>query len=46
MLDMAFREDLTRLRSGNAPENTAIVRHVVLTLLSRAMPITSFNNRR
>jgi predicted transposase YbfD/YdcC len=46
MLDMVFREDLTRLRSGNAPENMAIVRHVALNLLSRAKPITSFKNRR
>ena len=35
-----------RLRSGNAPENMAIVRHVALNLLSRAKPITSFKNRR
>jgi predicted transposase YbfD/YdcC len=46
MLDMVFREDLTRLRSGNAPENMAIVRHVALNLLSRAKLITSFKNRR
>lgn len=46
MLDMVFREDLTRLRSGNAPENMAIVRHVALNLLSRARPVTSFKNRR
>jgi predicted transposase YbfD/YdcC len=46
MLDMVFREDLMRLRSGNAPENMAIVRHVALNLLSRAKPITSFKNRR
>jgi len=29
---MVFREDLMRLRSGNAPENMAIVRHVALNL--------------
>jgi predicted transposase YbfD/YdcC len=46
MLDMVFREDLVRLRSGNAPENMAIVRHVALNLLSRARPVTSFKNRR
>ena len=46
MLDMVFREDLTRLRSSNAPENMAIVRHVALNLLSRAKAITSFKNRR
>ena len=46
MLDTVFREDLARLRSGNAPENMAIIRHVALNLLSRAKPITSFKNRR
>ena len=46
VLDVVFREDLTRLRSGNAPENMAIVRHVALNLLSRAKPVTSFKNRR
>jgi predicted transposase YbfD/YdcC len=46
VLDVVFREDLIRLRSGNAPENMAIVRHVALNLLSRAKPITSFKNRR
>jgi predicted transposase YbfD/YdcC len=46
MLDMVFREDLTRLRSADAPENMAIVRHVALDLLSRARPVTSFRNRR
>ncbi len=45
-LDVVFRDNLTRLRSGNAPENMAIVRHVALNLLSRAKPITSFKNRR
>jgi predicted transposase YbfD/YdcC len=45
-LDMVFREDLARLRSGNTPANMAMVRHAALTLLSRAKPITSFKNRR
>ena len=46
MLDVVFREDLARLRSGNAPQNMAIVRHVAMNLLSNARPITSFKNRR
>jgi len=45
-LDVVFREDLVRLRSGNAHENMAIVRHAALNPLSRAKPITSFKNRR
>jgi predicted transposase YbfD/YdcC len=46
VLDVVFREDLARLRSGNAPANMAIVRHVALNLLSGAKPTTSFKNRR
>lgn len=46
MLDVVFREDLARLRSGNAPQNMAIIRHTALNLLSRSKPITSFKNRR
>lgn len=46
VLDVVFREDLARLRSGNAPANMAIVRHTALNLLSRAKPTTSFKNRR
>ena len=46
MLDVVFREDLARLRSGNAPANMAIVRHAALNLLSGAKPTTSFKNRR
>lgn len=46
VLDVVFREDLARLRSGNAPANMAIVRHTALNLLSAAKPTTSFKNRR
>ncbi len=46
LLDVVFRDDLTRLRSGNGPENMAIVRHAALNMLSQATPITSFKNRR
>lgn len=46
MLDVVFREDLARLRSGNAPANMAIVRHTAINLLSKAKPTTSFKNRR
>lgn len=46
VLDVVFREDLTRLRSGNGPANMAMVRHTALNLLSRARPIASFKNRR
>ena len=46
VLDVVFREDLARLRSGNAPANMAIIRHTALNLLSGARPTTSFKNRR
>ena len=33
ILDVSFREDESRVRTGNAPENLAIVRHMALNLL-------------
>ena len=33
VLDVAFREDLSRVRHGHAPENLAILRHFALNLL-------------
>ena len=44
--DMIFREDLARFRSGDGPQNMAIIRHTTLNLLSRAKPNTSLKNRR
>jgi predicted transposase YbfD/YdcC len=35
VLDIAFREDDSRFRSGHGPENFAIVRHFALNLLRR-----------
>ena len=35
MLDIAFREDESRIRKDNAPENLAILRHLSLTLLKQ-----------
>jgi predicted transposase YbfD/YdcC len=35
VLDVAFREDDSRVRAGHAPENFAIVRHFALNLLRR-----------
>jgi predicted transposase YbfD/YdcC len=46
VLDVVFREDLMRFRSGDGPQNMAIVRHTALNLLSRAKPTTSLKNRR
>ncbi len=35
ILDIAFREDESRLRKGNGPENFAMVRHMALSLLKQ-----------
>lgn len=35
VLDIAFREDDSRMRILNSPENFAMVRHVALTLLKQ-----------
>jgi hypothetical protein len=41
-----FREDLARLRTGDGPQNMAIIRHATLNFLSRAKPTISLKNRR
>lgn len=46
VLDVVFRDDLTRFRTGDGPQNMAIIRHTALNLLSRARPTTSLKNRR
>ncbi len=33
VLDIAFREDESRVRKGNAPQNLAVIRHIALNLL-------------
>ena len=33
VLDIAFREDDSRVRKDNAPENLAVMRHIALNLL-------------
>ena len=33
VLDVSFREDESRVRTGNAPENLALIRHLALNLL-------------
>jgi predicted transposase YbfD/YdcC len=46
VLDVVFRDDLARLRTGHGPENMAVVRHMAVSLLYRAEPATSLKNRR
>jgi hypothetical protein len=35
VLDVAFREDACRTRTGNAPENLATLRHIAVNLLKQ-----------
>ena len=35
VLDISFREDESRVRKGNAPENLALLRHLALNLLKQ-----------
>jgi predicted transposase YbfD/YdcC len=35
VLDLAFREDESRMRHGNSPQNFAVLRHVALNLLKQ-----------
>jgi hypothetical protein len=42
---LIFHEDLARLRTGDGPQNMAIIRHAVLNLLSRAEPTARLKNR-
>ena len=46
VLDVVFRDDLSRLRTGHAPANMAVVKHMALNLLRQAKPTTSLKNRR
>jgi len=36
VLDVTLREDNSRIRKDNAPENMAMVRHIILNLLQGA----------
>ena len=38
VLDIAFREDESRIRKENAPANFAIIRHMALNLLEKKLP--------
>jgi predicted transposase YbfD/YdcC len=46
VLDVVFKDDLTRLRTGHAPENMAVVKHMAMNLLRQAKPTISAKNRR
>jgi predicted transposase YbfD/YdcC len=46
VLDVVFREDLSRLRSGAGPQNMATVRHMAMNLLQRQSDKHSLKVRR
>jgi len=46
VLDVVFKDDLARLRTGHAPENMAVVRHMAVNLLRQAKPTHSLKNCR
>ncbi len=46
VLDVVFRDDLARLRTGHGPANMAVVQHMALNLLRQAKPTLSLKNRR
>lgn len=46
VLDVVFRDDLARLRTGHGPANMAVIKHIAINLLRAAKPTTSLKNRR
>lgn len=36
VLDISFRDDDSRIRRGNAPQNIAIIKHMALNMLQKA----------
>ena len=46
VLDISFREDESRIRTGHAPENMAILRHIALNLLRNDDTPLGIKNKR
>ncbi len=46
VLDVTFREDDSRVRTGNAPQNFSVLRHIALNLLRHAPGKGSINMKR
>ena len=46
VLDVTFGEDGSRIRSGDAPQNFAVLRHIALNLLRREASAGSIATKR
>ncbi len=46
VLDIAFREDESRIRKDHAPENFAVLRHMALNLLKKEPSVKSIKRKR
>jgi predicted transposase YbfD/YdcC len=46
VLDVTFDEDRSRVRTGNAPQNFAVLRHIALNLLRHEPSKASINTKR
>jgi predicted transposase YbfD/YdcC len=46
VLDVTFREDDSRVRSGNAPQNFAVLRHIALNILKQEPSQASLKQKR
>src|SRR3954451_22486780 len=46
VLDVVFGDDRSRLRTGHAPANMAVVRYAAVNLPGQAAPPVSLENRR
>ncbi len=46
VLDVTFHEDASRIRSGHAPQNMAVLRHIALNLLRRESSKGSLKTKR
>ena len=46
VMDVVFRDDLGRLRTGHAPQNMATLRHMALNLIKSATDKASIKLRR
>ncbi len=45
-MDIVFRDDLARLRTGHGPENMAVVKHMALNMLNQIAKTDSLKTRR